>query len=169
MDFDHILEKWENRKDRSKGIRRDHRTDEVSTPVPGEPDRTSGFDNDILNRYLPGSDTVAAKASETRPPISEGRSIWLKRPAQDVLDLHGLNGREAREELGRFIRSMRRRSLRKGLVIHGKGLHSPEGSVLAPLVHEYVEMSSEIVEFGRASRRDGGSGATWFILRQRSR
>ena len=64
---------------------------------------------------------------------------------------------------------MRRRGMRKGLVIHGKGNHSAEGSVLAPLVRDFLEMSSEIGEFGRAARKDGGSGATWFILRQRSR
>jgi DNA-nicking Smr family endonuclease len=31
-----------------------------------------------------------------------------------------------------------------------------------------MESSKEIGDFGRATRKDGGSGATWFILRQRS-
>ena len=161
VDFDSILDKWENRRDRSE-----------ASPVraPGTDDPAPGaFSEEILDRYLPGSDTVVAKSTEEKPPVAEGRSIWHKRPVQDTLDLHGLNGREARSEIGRFIRSMRRRNLRKGLIIHGKGLHSPDGSVLAPLVREYLEMSSEVGEFGRAGRRDGGSGATWFILRQRSR
>ena len=161
MDFDSILDKWENRKDRSQTTR-------VDNPSPEEPAQGT-FSDEILDRYLPGSDTVHAKSTEEKAPVSEGRSIWLRRPIQDTLDLHGLNGREARSEIGRFIRSMRRRNLRKGLIIHGKGLHSPEGSVLSPLVREYLEMSSEVGEFGRAGRRDGGSGATWFILRQRSR
>ncbi len=164
MDFDSILEEWENKKDRSKPARPTAGSSSPSTGTGGY-----GFGDEVLDRYLPGAETVAAKNTEESPPVAEGRSIWLRRPVQDVLDLHGLNGREARVELGRFIGSMRRRELRKGLVIHGKGLHSRDGSVLAPLVREYLEMSSEVGEFGRAGRTEGGSGATWFILRQRSR
>lgn len=156
MDFDTILEKWESRKDRTK----------APSTHPGEPDND---DHHWLDRYPPGQQAVEDKDSEPKPPVSEGRSIWLRRAPQDSVDLHGLVGREAREELARFIRSMRRRGLRKGLVIHGKGLHSSDGAVLGPVVREYLEMSTEVGEFGRAARKDGGSGATWFILRQRSR
>ena len=72
---------------------------------------------------------------------------------------------EVRAELSRFVGSMIRKGLRKGLVIHGKGNHSPDGSVLAPIVREYLEKSKEIGEFGHAAGKDGGSGATWFALR----
>ncbi len=162
MDFDSILEKWENRRDRGKISR--------STDGAGEKEISqSTAGSDWLDSYLPDADIVAAKDKNEKTPVSGGRSIWLRRSHQDILDLHGMTGLEAREEIARFIRSMRRRGLRKGLVIHGKGLHSADGSVLAPLVRNYLEMSTEIGEFGRASREDGGSGATWFILRQRSR
>ena len=166
MDFDSILDKWENRRDRGDN----HSTRSAESEIPEASSKSAeGFNENALDRYLPGTEILQTKNSEEKPPVSEGRSVWLKRPVQDSLDLHGLNGREAREELGRFIRSMRRRGLRKGLVIHGKGLHSPEGSVLLPLVRKYLEMSAEVGEFGRARTRDGGSGATWFLLRQRSR
>jgi len=160
MDFDSILEEWEKRRrkpgpsDQGAG---ESQSGKVAVPV------------DWLENYLPDAGTVAAREHEHKVPVSEGRSIWLRRPPQDVLDLHGFRGLEAREELTQFVNSMRRRGLRKGLVIHGKGNHSTEGSVLAPLVKKYLEMSSEIGEFGRAARKDGGNGATWFILRQRSR
>ncbi len=156
MDFDSILNKWENRKDRNY----------ISEEKGSSSSESSG---DWLEAYPPGADVVAEKDSEDISPVSEGRSIWLRRDYQDVLDLHGLTGREATEEMARFIPSMRRRGLRKGLIIHGKGLHSPEGSILIPLVRNYLEMSSEVGDFGRAARKDGGSGATWFLLRQRSR
>ena len=162
MDFDSTLDKWENRRDRGK----------ISGSTAGAGDKEisrSAAGSDWLDDYLPDADVVAAKDKNEKPPVSGGRSIWLRRSHQDILDLHGMTGREAREEMARFIRSMRRRELRKGLVIHGKGLHSNDGSVLAPLVRNYLEMSTEIGEFGRAARKDGGSGATWFILRQRSR
>ncbi len=159
MGFDSILEQWENRKDTAK-------------PPAGEsaeisPGKVSSAD--WLDAYLPDADVLAAKDKEEKPPVSGGTSIWLRRDPQDVLDLHGLTGREARDAMAGFIRSMNNRGLRKGLVIHGKGLHSAEGSVLAPLVREYLEMSREVGEFGRAARKDGGSGASWFLLRQRSR
>lgn len=160
MDFDSILEKWENRRDSGKS------SEAPPTEKAGSP---STLSSNWLDNYLPDSDTIASKDKDTRPPVSGGKSIWLRRSHQDVLDLHGMTGREAREEISRFMRSMRRRNLRKGLIVHGKGLHSADGSVLAPLVKEYLEMSAEISEFGRAARKDGGSGATWFILRQRSR
>jgi DNA-nicking Smr family endonuclease len=162
MDFDSILDKWENRRDRAK-------VSQTGTG-PVKPENSGNtIGSDWLESYPPDADIIAAKDKEEKPPVSGGKSIWLRRSHQDVLDLHGMTGREAREEMARFIRSMRRRDLRKGLVVHGKGLHSVDGSVLAPLVREYLEMSTEIGEFGRAARKDGGSGATWFILRQRSR
>lgn len=155
MDFDTILDQWENRKDRRK--------------LSSVPENSEISEQDWLERYPPGADVVLNREKVEVTPVSEGRSIWLRRAHQDTLDLHGLTVGEAREEMARFIRSMRRRGYRKGLIIHGKGLHSTEGSVLAPLVRKYLEMSSDIGEFGRASRKDGGSGATWFLLRQRSR
>jgi len=160
MDFDRILEQWEKL----------HRVSESQDSAAEEPGKkTESVPADWLENYLPDALTVAARENEHKTPVSEGRSIWLRRPPQDVLDLHGFRGLEAREEMARFVNSMRRRGLRKGLVIHGKGNHSAEGSVLAPLVKEFLELSLDIGEFGRAARKDGGSGATWFILRQRSR
>jgi DNA-nicking Smr family endonuclease len=160
MEFDRILEQWE--KLRGNSGPRDSAAEE-----PGQ--KRVSVPADWLENYLPDAGTVAAREIEHKTPVSEGRSIWLRRPPQDVLDLHGFRGLEAREELTRFVHSMRRRGLRKGLVIHGKGNHSAEGSVLAPLVREFLEMSPDIGEFGRGVRKDGGSGVTWFILRQRSR
>lgn len=156
MGFDSILDQWENRKAGKK--------------VPVEKtESTSAPSGDWLEAYPPDADILAAKDKDERPPVSAGKSIWLRRDPQDILDLHGLTGREAGEDLNRFIQSMRHRGLRKGLIIHGKGLHSAEGSILAPLVRGYLEKSAEIGEFGQATRKDGGSGATWFILRHRSR
>ncbi len=176
MDFDEVLEQWERRETkkrsagkknapgRSSGNRRREENNASEEAVPGEP-----FDTDWLDLYPPNAEIVDGKAVEERPPTAGGRSIWLRRPHQDTLDLHGLSGKEAQAELARFVRSLRRRGLRKGMIIHGKGLHSAEGSILGPLVRSFLESSLDIGEFGHAARKDGGSGATWFILRQRSR
>ena len=122
-----------------------------------------------LDLFPPSRRAVREKEGAPQTPASRGRSIWRRGEHQDTLDLHGLKFDEARREITRFITSMRRRGLRKGLIIHGKGLHSPEGSVLKPLVREYLESSGEIGEFGRAKPKNGGSGATWFLLRHRAR
>jgi len=161
MDFDSILEQWENRKGSTEPPK--------VKKKPGSRGAAGLENGDWLEAYLPDADVLALKNKEERPPVSEGSSIWLRKDPQDVLDLHGLTGKEARDAMAAFLPSMRRRGLRKGLIIHGKGLHSAEGSVLAPLVRNYLEISREVGEIGRAARRDGGSGATWFILRQRSR
>ena len=154
MGFDSILKQWENRQ-----------------KPPAGPKKNSPGDDSVnwLDSYPPDSEVLAEKSKDNTAPVSGGTSVWLRRRPQDTLDLHGLTGREARHAMAGFFSSMQNRGLRKGLIIHGKGMHSTEGSVLAPLVRQYLEMSSEIGGFGRASRKDGGSGATWFILRQRSR
>jgi len=161
MDFEEILSQWANRHVREKHSGAGARESQ---------DQLGGRDDNWLERYPPDANSISTKGIEhSRSLCGRGRSIWRKRPHQDTLDLHGLRGLEAREELSRFVRSMIRKGLRKGLVIHGKGNHSPDGSVLAPIVREYLEMSKEIGEFGHAARKDGGSGATWFVLRYRSR
>ncbi len=161
MDFEQILREWEER--RKNTVSRNIVSDAAEEKV------DNAEKTNWLELYPPGSDVLTAKNTSDIPPVSEGRSVWLRRAHQDTLDLHGLNGSEARGAIERFIRSMRSKNLRKGLIIHGKGLHSQDGSVLQPLVRDFLEQSNEVGEFGKASRKDGGSGATWFLLRHRSR
>ena len=163
MDFESILEQWE------KGEKYKSRGKPAASRASLQPESPADLPEDWLDSYLPDAQVLAVKENEVKQPVSGGTSIWRKREVQDVLDLHGLTGKEAISAMDKFILSMRRRGLRKGLIIHGKGLHSPEGSILAPIVRSYLEKSVEAGEFGRAARKDGGSGATWFLLRQRSR
>ena len=152
MNFENILDEWENikKQKRKKSVKKE---------------QSSWFDEDLLNKYSPDPDIIKEKETDNTPPVSSGKNIWLRRQPQDTLDLHGLSSKEAEREIMFFIASMRRRGLRKGLLIHGKGKHSLNGSVLAPLVRETLEKSKEVGEFGKASAKLGGSGATWFLLR----
>ncbi len=153
MDFEQILKKWESQSNGSNTPRKEGMAQAEHW----------------VESYSPREEHLAEKEIDPIRPASEGRSIWRRRPHQDVLDLHGLTREESVRELAYFVQSMRRRGLRKGLIIHGKGLHSPDGAVLAPVVRDYLESSSEIGEFRKATGKNGGSGATWFILRHRSR
>ncbi len=161
MDFEQILNEWESGR-KTKKNQDKHK--KAKSPQDG----TNSYNEKWIDLYPPGSDVLKLKDKEEVPPVSEGRSVWLRRPHQDTLDLHGHTEAEARAMITGFITSMRRRNLRKGLIILGKGLHSHEGSVLKPLVREFLEQSSDVGEFRTAAHKDGGSGATWFILRQRS-
>jgi len=151
MDFSTILDRWENR--RKERSRRKH----------------VAQSENWLDDYPFDARMLVEKDKGESARRSEARVNWKRKAHQDALDLHGLTGAEAREEIGLFISSMQKRGLRKGLIIHGKGLHSDGQAILGALVRECFESSSEVGEFGRARAREGGSGATWFLLRQRSR
>ncbi|MDC7219723.1 MAG: Smr/MutS family protein [Spirochaetales bacterium] len=95
---------------------------------------------------------------------SPGRKTLEKMAPQSTLDIHGLKGEEAKREVLFFIRNCRKRGLKKGLIIHGKGLHSPEGAVLRPMVRKLLSSHPQIKNWGKAPRNEGGEGATWFIV-----
>ncbi len=121
---------------------------------------------DFLNLYPPGKETAGEKDKGARKKISNspGRKTLEKMEAQSTLDIHGMTEEEGKREILDFIAQCRRRSVKKGMIIHGKGLHSPDGAVLRPMVRKVLEKHPHIKNWGRASRSNGGDGATWFIL-----
>jgi DNA-nicking Smr family endonuclease len=86
------------------------------------------------------------------------------------LDLHGLSIEEARAAVDQFLRVSRARGERVGLVIHGRGAHSPGGfSVLRGEIAAWLSQgpASACVEgFCTAVRDDGGEGALYILLRR---
>lgn len=151
MSFDTILDSWENRRDE---------VEKAGADVMSE---------NWLDDYLPDARALKNKDEGNSVHQRGPRVNWRREAHQNVLDLHGMTEKEARKEIGFFIDSMRRRGLRKGLIIHGKGLHSGGRAILGSVVRDCLESSSEVGEFRRAKAKNGGSGATWFLLRQRSR
>lgn len=91
---------------------------------------------------------------------------------QENLDLHGFTQEEARAELDKFLRECCRRGLSCVRVVHGKGNNSPQGmAVLRQKVPEWLSTRTNaryVVAFTSASFRDGGSGATYVLLKRRS-
>lgn len=122
--------------------------------------------NDLLNLYPPGKSTANEKKAGERKKASDspGRKTLEKMPPQKILDVHGMRGDEAREEVLRFIRHCRRGGVKKGFIIHGKGLHSEGGAVLRPMIRKLLDAHAQVKNWGKASGREGGEGATWFIL-----
>ncbi len=91
-------------------------------------------------------------------------------PIDARLDLHGMTLPEARLQLGLFLRTMRARSERCVLVIHGKGEHSPQGlSVLRGETAAWLSQgpsSEHVAAFATAREVDGGEGAVYVLLRR---
>lgn len=89
---------------------------------------------------------------------------------QDHIDLHGLFVREAEPILHRFIKNSVRRGCQAVLIIHGRGLKSAHKPVLKAKVFEWLTrgpLRAHVIALASARACDGGSGATYVLLRRR--
>lgn len=96
------------------------------------------------------------------------RAVSYKRlPIQATLDLHGMTATEAETAMDVFIKNAKKRGLSKVLIIHGKGIHTKTGeSVLRETVADFIYRCPFTGSHGQPSAADGGSGATWVIIKQ---
>lgn len=83
------------------------------------------------------------------------------------LDLHRLTAMEAHQALVDFIYHSKRRHLRCVRIIHGKGLGSKDQRpVLKGRVNQWLRQWDDVLAFCSARQCDGGSGATYVLLRK---
>lgn len=88
---------------------------------------------------------------------------------QACLDLHGLSVAQARVTLEDFLHSCLVSGKGAGLIIHGRGMSSPKEPVLKNKVREWLTRSrwrKWVIAFASARSYDGGTGATYVLLRQ---
>ena len=92
-------------------------------------------------------------------------------PIQDYIDLHGLTRQEAETEVKKFLLESHRLGLRCVLIVHGRGLNSPES---LPVLKEGLRLwlnrgpVKKIVNaFATAKPYDGGTGAIYVLLKRR--
>jgi DNA-nicking Smr family endonuclease len=86
------------------------------------------------------------------------------------LDLHGFNVEKAKEIFDNFLKEAIRTGKKAVLIVHGRGLSSPEEPVLKTKVREWLTRGfwrKWIVAFTSARPCDGGAGATYVLLRER--
>lgn len=82
------------------------------------------------------------------------------------LDLHGLTVAYAESLLDEFLCACARRRVRCALVIHGRGRRSDEQRpVLKSKVNYWLRQYDDVLAFCSATRRDGGNGAVYLLLR----
>ncbi|MFW5694161.1 MAG: Smr/MutS family protein [Alkalispirochaeta sp.] len=119
----------------------------------------------LLDRYPPppdlDKDDFADQAYDHVAP--------RKLPVEREIDLHGLTGVDATGQLETFIAQAARDGIRKVLIVHGKGSSPGSEGVLKALVRRYLEASPMVGATGHPGVELGGAGATWAVIRQRSR
>lgn len=83
------------------------------------------------------------------------------------LDLHRLTAAQAHQALVDFIVHCKRQHLRCVRIIHGKGLGSKDQRpVLKARVNQWLRQWNDVLAFCSARQCDGGSGATYVLLRK---
>ncbi len=89
---------------------------------------------------------------------------------QAHIDLHGLGVVEARQEFDRFLKEALLSGKRAVLIIHGRGLSSPAEPVIKNKVKGWLTSGpwrKWVIAFTSARACDGGTGATYILLRHR--
>lgn len=131
-------------------------------------------------------EAVLAESLHTGPALAEleiGDELLFQRPditrktmrrlrrgqfaIQDEIDLHGMTLEEARPALQAFIAAATERRVHCVRIIHGKGLGSgPRGPVLKSAVNRWLRRWDSVAAFCSAQPADGGTGATYILLRK---
>ncbi len=90
-------------------------------------------------------------------------------PVQDYIDLHGLIRKDAERRVREFLINSHGRGLRCVLIVHGRGLNSPDN---IPVLKERLPVwlnrgpaRKIVLAFATARPYDGGTGAIYVLLR----
>lgn len=154
MDFNDILNQWDSRE---TSINTKKTKDKVKKEV------MSSSMSSLLDLYPP--DDSSGETMPDKPTHRQVRRNYRRMKAQETIDLHGFSLLAAKIELDDFLIRCRKRKLEKILIIHGKGLHSPDGeAVLRNFIRGELRQLSFIGEIGHPSEREGGAGATWAVI-----
>ena len=118
-------------------------------------------------KTIPDKDTVD---EDTTPPDRDQtqlrRSRLLRKKPDAYLDLHGLTRDETWTSLEIFFNDSQKKGFEKVQIIHGKGNHSQNEAALKELCRSFIENCSFAGESGYCPAREGGTGATWVILKK---
>ena len=104
-----------------------------------------------------------------RPGVQRRLLADLQRGAIEVgleVDLHGLTVDLARRTLSEFLSECAHRRIRCVRIIHGKGRRSSgHQPILKQKVNYWLRLYDQVLAFCSATRRDGGTGAVYVLLR----
>jgi DNA-nicking Smr family endonuclease len=161
-----------------RGVRRLKRAGVARRAAPKPPPQarfTRADQAEVLRESLmpPADEAMLSTGDELsfrRPHVPESVLTKLRRGEFAVdaeIDLHGMNAAEAKAALREFVGVAIERHMSCVRVIHGKGRRSgPRGPVLKNIVSHWLQRANDVVAFGSARAVDGGSGATYVLLRK---
>ena len=89
---------------------------------------------------------------------------------QAHIDLHGLGVEDARNAFEIFLKDSITTGKKAVLIVHGRGLSSPDKPVLKTRVIQWLTCGpwrKWVIAFSSARSCDGGAGATYVLLRRR--
>ena len=86
---------------------------------------------------------------------------------EDEIDLHASSERVAEDLLRRFLAEARDAAHHCVRIVHGKGLHSPQGPVLKGLVERVLNLRADVLAYASAPAALGGTGAVLVLLARR--
>ena len=167
MNFEEILNQWEQQTQRPYGKKRLRRNAKNPTAAAHTAENTKRMNpmDYWLNRHgVYDKDDENIESVPRSNVIAEKQRLRALRPQAEI-DLHGMTRPEAENNLNSFFDSCRRKGLKKILIIHGKGNHSKEEAVLPAFVSDYLEHQKYAGETGHPKNSEGGTGSTWVILK----
>ena len=167
MNFEEILNQWEQQTQRPYGkkrLRRDAKNPTAAAHTAENTKRMNPMDYWLNRHGVYDKDAENIESVPRSNVIAEKQRLRALRPQAEI-DLHGMTAEEAYTALMTFFDDAIRRGYKKILIIHGKGNHSQNGPVLTSMVQKFLETHEHAGETGHPKGRDGGSGSTWVILK----
>ena len=132
---------------------------------------------EILPEHLkfapPGGESIAAESLRYQhPSVSRHAMRRLARGGYRVqadIDLHGMTSAEAQDALQNFFSEALERGLTCVRIVHGKGHGSgQQGPVLKRAIDQWLRHWEAVLAYVSARPSDGGTGAVYVLLRQKS-
>jgi DNA-nicking Smr family endonuclease len=174
MDFGDILDAWDKQtakavkvsKTAKKGNTEAGSAENPETDIADEASDERTVDPLTAWLRINGVENKDAESPEPdRRRAGERRRRLLAKRADASLDLHGLTRDDAWLALETFFQTSRTQGAEKLLLVHGKGNHSDGEAILKRTVHQFIETCPFAGESGIANAENGGSGATWVLLK----
>ena len=132
---------------------------ELAEMVAGHGDFTVADTDEYIEGAAPGIDSRLLRSLRRGDFSLQGR-----------LDLHGMTQVQAKEAVDRFLTDSRRTNKRCVLIVHGRGLNSPDQvPVLKERMREWLNqkrLGKTVLAFATARPQDGGTGAVYVLLRR---
>jgi DNA-nicking Smr family endonuclease len=161
----------------ARGKRRHRRPSRASVQSPDQPNEATEALKRLEKLVTHGEGFVVAHTPEYIEGAEPQTDPRLTRrlhaghfSVQAHIDLHGMTVAEAQEAFNRFIGQATLTGKRTVLVVHGRGLSSPQKPVLKTKVREWLSSGAWrkwVLAYASARPCDGGTGATYVLLRHR--